>query len=254
MKDSSLCRQASLPDRRGSLLRFSLAIMLTIAMGTASFPALASETMPRGSDTYSEPSEPIPPFPENENPDQAVLNPIGIVLASVFVIFMANLFRWMFRVPPHLPYVVVKARHSVSALRRILVPVGERLASSRAVELACRLGEAQKAEIILVYVIEVPFTLSLNAPLASEQAKGEEILNIAGEIVGHHGLPAQMKVIPHRTEWGGILRMAREEAVDAIVMNAGTGPGAMEGVGRAANELLKRAECEVILDKAPWRA
>jgi len=255
MKDIDLCRPASLLNRRKSLLKFSLALMLTIAMGTISLPALASEAMPRSSDTSATLSEPIPPLPVNENADQAVLNPIGIVLASIFVVFMVNLFRWMFKVPPQLPYAVVKARQSVSALQRILVPVGDRLASDRAVELACRLGEAQKAEIILVYVIEVPFTLSLNAPMAAEQAKGEEILNTAGAIVEQHGLPVQMKVIPDRNEWGGILRMSREEAVDAIVMNVGTErAGVMEGVGRAANELLKRAECEVVLDKVPSRA
>src|SRR5512136_204171 len=92
-------------------------------------------------------------------PAQAVLSPLGIALAVLFFLLMVNLFRWMFRVPPQLPYEVVKARQSVTALHRLLVPAPDNVASERTVELACRMGEAQKAEIVLAYVVEVPFTL-----------------------------------------------------------------------------------------------
>jgi nucleotide-binding universal stress UspA family protein len=124
------------------------------------------------------------------------------------------------------------------------------------VELACRLGESQKAEIILAYVIEVPFTLSLNTPMPAEQARGQERLRTAQFIVEQHGLPVKTQIIPHRQTWGGILHLAREEMVDAIIMGVGDGrPGQAESMNRTAQEVLKRAECEVILDKAPgWGA
>jgi nucleotide-binding universal stress UspA family protein len=185
---------------------------------------------------------------------QAVLNPIGIGLAILFIFLMFNLFRWMFKVPPQLPYAVVKARQSVSALHRILVPTTEGVASERAVELACRLGEAQKAEIIITNVVEVPFTLSLDTPLPEQEKLAQEALSTARFIVEQHGLPVKAKIIPHRYAWGGILRLAKEEMVDAIVMSLGTGkPGQAEGLGRTAQEVLRRAECEVILDRAPGR-
>jgi nucleotide-binding universal stress UspA family protein len=193
---------------------------------------------------------PTPPVPER--PGQAILNPGGIGLAVLFVFLMVNLFRWMFKVPPHLPYEVVKARQSVSALHRILVPTTEGIASERAVELACRLGEAQKAEIIITNVVEVPFTLSLDTPLPEQEKLAQEALRTARFIVEQHGLPVQTKIIPHRYAWGGILRLAREEMVDAIVMSVGAGrPGLAERMGRTAQEVLRRAECEVVLDKVP---
>lgn len=199
--------------------------------------------------------QPTPPPPVNEHPERAVLNPIGIALAVLFIFLMVNLFRWMFKVPPQLPPVVVKARRSVSAWQRILVPVTESVAAVRAVELACRLGEAQKAEIILLYVVEVPLTLSLNTPMPVEETKGQEVLQLARHIVEQHDLPFQMRMIPHRYIWGGILHMAHEHQVDAIVMSVGTGrPGSMDGMGRTAQEVLKRAECEVVLDRAPRRS
>jgi YVTN family beta-propeller protein len=183
---------------------------------------------------------------------RAVWYPFGIGLAIVFLILMINLFRWMFRVPPQLPYTVVKARQSVSAMRRILVPTTEHVISERAVELACRLGELQKAEIVLAYVVEVPFTLALSVQMPEEEARGQEALRMAQVIVAQHGLPVRTRIVPHRYAWGGILHLAQEERVDAIVMSAGKAhPGLTEGIGRTAREVVKRAECEVILDKMP---
>ena len=180
------------------------------------------------------------------------LHPLGIFLAAIFVTSMVLLFYWMFRVPPAMPREVAAVRRSVAAMQRILVPVSGKIASERAVELACRLGEAQKAEIVLAYIIEVPFTLSLGAPVPTEEARGQEALRTAQFIVEQHALPVKTRLIPHRYAWGGILRLVREEMADAVVMSVGTGrPGSAEGMmGRTAQEVLKRAECEVILDKA----
>jgi len=77
-------------------------------------------------------------------------------------------------------------------------------------------------------------------------------LRTAQFIVEQHALPVKTRLIPHRYAWGGILRLAGEEMVDAIVMSVGAGrPGLAEGMGRTTQEVLKRAECEVVLDKAP---
>lgn len=195
---------------------------------------------------------PTPPPPANPHPGNAVFNPIGIALGAAFIIIMLNLFRWMFRVPPQLPHTVAKARQQISAIHRILVPTRSEVASDRAVELACRLGEIQKAEILLTYVIEVPFTLSLSTPLPEEDARAEDAIRTARFIVEQHGLPVTSKTVHHRTVWGGILAVAKEEMVDAIVMGSGR-DGFGEGVSRNVEEVIKRAECEVILDRGPLR-
>jgi len=179
-------------------------------------------------------------------------HPIGIILAVIFAVSMGLLFFWMFRVPPAVPREVAAVRRSVAAVQRILVPVSGKMSSERAVELACRLGAAQKAEIVLTYIIEVPFTLSLNARMPDQESQGEEALRTARFIVEQHGLPVRTKIVPHRYAWAGILHLAKEETADAIVMSAGVGrPGPGEGMGRTAQEVVRRAECEVIVDKTP---
>ena len=182
----------------------------------------------------------------------AIFDPIGIGISIVFAILMIFLFWWMFRVPHQVPLMVAKARQSVSAMHRILVPVTNELASERAVELACRLGELQKAEIMLVYIIEIPFTLSLNSPVPEEEEKGRLILQTARNIVEQHNLPVNTNIIPHRYAWGGILHLSKQYLVDAIVMGVGHGhPGTPQGIGRTMQEVISRAECEVIVDRRP---
>jgi len=221
----------------------ALAACILLLLLLAAGPALA-----QAPDNGPAPT-PTAPRPIIEQPGRVALHPIGIGLALLFLVLMVNLFRWMFNVPPQLPYAVVKARQSVSALHRILVPMMHDGASERAVELACRLGTAQKADIVLAYVVEVPFTLSLNTPLPAEESRGQEALHTAQFIVEQHGLPVTTRLIPHRYLWGGIVHLAREEQADAIVMGVDGRPGQPEGIGRTAQEVLKRSECEVILDK-----
>ncbi|MGC8873746.1 MAG: universal stress protein [Chloroflexia bacterium] len=186
-------------------------------------------------------------------PPSPTFHPIGIGLAVLFVLSMGLLFFWMFRVPPPVPREVAAVRRSVAAMERILVPVSGRLASERAVELACRLGEKQRAEIVLAYVIEVPFTLSLNTPMPASEAKGQEALRTARFIVEQHGLPVRTRIVPHRYAWDGILHLSREEKVDAIVMSVGRGGPGGDALGRTTQEVVRRAECEVILDRVARR-
>src|SRR5579884_1406413 len=63
------------------------------------------------------------------------------------------------RVAPELSSAMSASTRSVGALRRIIVPVDPNVGSGRAVELACRLGEAQQAEIILAHALTVPRAL-----------------------------------------------------------------------------------------------
>ncbi|MFH1485649.1 MAG: universal stress protein [Chloroflexota bacterium] len=180
------------------------------------------------------------------------LSPLGILLAVVFLGSMSALFWWMFRVPPHMPRLAATARHSVTALRRILIPVVGAVASERAVELACRLGEDQKAAIILAYVVEVPLTMPLWAPMPTEEARGNEALEVAKTIVDRHDLPVSTRIVRERYAADGILHIAREEEVNVIVMGLGVKKRlAPADIGRTVMEVMHRAQCEVVVDKAP---
>jgi nucleotide-binding universal stress UspA family protein len=174
---------------------------------------------------------------------------IGAVLALIFTTAMVTVIRWLLRVPPPIPAVAAHAKRAVSAIRKIVVPTNMHTYWERAVELACRLGETQKAEIVLMYVIEIPFTLSLDASMAKAHKTGEEILQKAASIVKNHGLPARTVSERARQAGEGIARLAKDEDADLIVMAT---PKMRKGlpsvVSRTIEILLHRAPCEVIID------
>jgi len=175
----------------------------------------------------------------------------GIVIAVAFATAMGGLLLWMFRLPVQVSAEAAKMRRSLYGARRIMVPVVEAPYSGHAVELACRLGHEQKAEIVLVHVVEVPMTLPLGVPLPAAQEAADRVLNTAKEIVALHGLTASTHIERAREAGHGIVRAARDQGVDLIVMGVSPGPGSAETVGRTGAVLLRRAHCEVLLDRTP---
>jgi nucleotide-binding universal stress UspA family protein len=174
---------------------------------------------------------------------------IGTILAIIFAGSMIAIIRWLLAVPPPVPAVAAHAKRTVSQIRKIVVPTNMSTYWERAVELACRLGEDQKAEIVLTYVVEIPFTLSLDAVMAKSLKTGEEILKRAASIVENHGLPVRTIIGRARQTGEGIARLAKDEEADLIIMaTPKTRRGMPVMTSRTIEILLHRAPCEVIID------
>ena len=182
------------------------------------------------------------------------LHPLGITLAVIFASSMGILFFWMFHVPPALPLSVIKVRGSVEALHRILVPIVEAISSERAVELACRLGNGKQAELVLVHVIVVPYALPLSAPIPEREKLAEEALELGSVIARRYGNHVHSHVIRHRNAAAGVLQVAEDEKVDAIVLGVGVKTRMPGEWGKTSEEILRRASVEVIVDKVPLPA
>ncbi len=176
-------------------------------------------------------------------------NPLGILLAASFATSMGILFFWMFHVPPALPLPVIQVRGSVEAVHKILIPIVEALPSERAVELACRLGNGKKAELVLVHVIVVPYTLPLGAPLPEREKTARETLELGSVIARRYGNQVQTRIVRHRSAVEGVLQVANEEQVDAIVLGFGVKTRVPGEWSKTSQEILSRAKCEVIVDK-----
>jgi nucleotide-binding universal stress UspA family protein len=175
---------------------------------------------------------------------------LGILLAAGFALPMSTLLIWMLRVPRPVPQEVARAMRSVGAVQTILVPILETYYSERAVELASRLGEMQRARILLGYVVEVPRTLSLGVPLPVVEERANRALEQAKTIVAMHGLSAQVEIIRAREAGEGIARVARDRGVDLIVIGISPEMGFTEGsAARCAESLFRHAPCEVIIDR-----
>src|SRR4051794_37404048 len=135
------------------------------------------------------------------------MNPLGIAIAVTFALIMLSLMWWMLHPPEHMQAAVAKALRGVSAIKKILVPVRGSSYNERAVELACRLGADQDAEIIRPHIMEVPLSLPLSTPPPDEEKQTEEVRARAKEIVEHHGLKAEAIARRDRDVARGILHV-----------------------------------------------
>ena len=180
------------------------------------------------------------------------VSPLGIIIAVVFFFSIGGILWWMLHPPPQIKPEVAKARRSVEALKRILVPTSGMPYSERGIELACRLGAEHQAEIVLTYVLEIPRTLPLDAPMPEAEEKANQALNRGKEIVELHHLPPVLLVERAREAGEGIIRAAKDNQVDVIVVGMRTDlRGAQSLWGRTSDILIRKAPCEVILDKLP---
>jgi pimeloyl-ACP methyl ester carboxylesterase len=161
----------------------------------------------------------------------------------------ADVGRHASRLAPALSGAVEASERAVRAIRCIIVPVIDDLASGRAVELACRLGDEQRASIILIHVVAVPRTLPLDRPAPEAVTRGERALRLGEAIVARHGLPAQARLVPARSASFGIVEAARQERADLIVM--GNRLDVVEGgdpVGPTVRGVLEHAPCQVLVE------
>lgn len=180
-----------------------------------------------------------------------VLSPLGITLAVAFTVGLAGTLGWMLRVPPPAPRGATSTLRSVQSIRKVLVPIIDLGASVRAVELAARLNQGHKAEMVIVYVHEIP----LQAPLAMPEPvdpKIQRALDAAAFIAMQHAIEPRSKVNVARQAGHRIVEIAREEGVDLIVMGISHVNRPNEGtLGRIAEHVMRNAPCEVVVDRVP---
>ena len=177
---------------------------------------------------------------------------LGAVIAVLFTISMVGLLWWMLHPPRQIQPAVAKARYAVGAFKRILVPTSGKPYSEKGIELACRLGVEQEAEIVLTYVLEIPRTLPLNAPIPEAEKEANEALNRGKEIVELHNLIPILRLERAREAGEGVVKVAKDNQVDVIVLGIRpTWRGSQNIWGRTTDILLRKAPCEVIIDKLP---
>ena len=158
-------------------------------------------------------------------PDARVVSPTrGIesvgAMHGFLAVLTSDLGRRASRLSPQLSATVASSEQAVGALRCIAVAVDDDASSGPAVELACRLGEAQRARIVLVHIVPVPYTMPLDAPPEDAIERGERALELGGAIVARHKFAAcAPRLVPGRSIPGAIVRIAQEEGADLIVVS-----------------------------------
>ena len=176
---------------------------------------------------------------------------LGILLGTIFVVSVGWLLIWMFRVPKGSSLSAAKAYSSLSAVHKVLVAITDAFPSERAIGLGCRLGREQGAEMLLLNVIIIPYSMALDDPSPAEEEKANHALEMGAAIAQRYGYTVTKRTIRHRNIPDAILHVAAEEDVDAIILGVGVKSRASSQWGKTSLEIMRRATCEVIVDKVP---
>ncbi len=156
---------------------------------------------------------------------------------------------------------------------RILVPIFGTELDDDIVGTAGRLAVADEdtddeagARMDVVYVVDVPMTLPLDANLPAEREQEARRALARAKEVGeeYDSVEVRTEIVPARSIGAGIVEMARRTGAEAIVMGGepptkvrggailgGKGTARPDEVGAATEYVLKKAPCRVLLTAPP---
>lgn len=142
--------------------------------------------------------------------------------------------------------------------RTIVVPVTGGDGDERVIDFLGQILRQTASNIILVYVLEVVQSMSLDAELPEEVSRGEAVLAHAQQYaLGHLGRNARLQhvtteILQARAAGAAIVDEAIERHADAIAMSAAlrTVHGRAT-IGDTSDYVLKHAPCEVVLVREP---
>jgi nucleotide-binding universal stress UspA family protein len=153
----------------------------------------------------------------------------------------------------HNPFV----RKDEEKQRRILVPVKGAPVDDEAMRLAYTYALAKKVKgrhiaVDVVYVVEVPHALPLDAQLDDKLERGEKALDHAEEYARDLGLDVDASIMQARSTGAAIVDMSRETGSEMIVMAVDYQKKLGElDLGRTLPYVLKHAPCRVWVCRAP---
>jgi len=137
-------------------------------------------------------------------------------------------------------------------IKKILVPVCGNSVDEEAIKLACYLAKKNKAQVYVVYIIEVPRTLPLDAQIDSELQKAEKLLTRAEDIAVEQDYEIETDLLQARESGLGIVDEAMEREVALIIMGIPYKKRLnVFNLGSASRYVLREAPCPVLLYREP---
>ncbi|MBV8600902.1 MAG: universal stress protein [Candidatus Eremiobacteraeota bacterium] len=178
------------------------------------------------------------------------LHPIGAVVAFAVLIAISGTLWWMLHPPSSRAEKVAKVAERVLShlVGSIIVVFSAEIRSEHMMVLAARLARRERAELLAAYVVEVPFTLPVNATMEVEDRAALDALATAQAIAIKNGISLRTETIHGRQTSQAVLDLAKRVKANLIVMGSyreGKYSGAP--LGRAIEQITAGAKCDVLI-------
>jgi nucleotide-binding universal stress UspA family protein len=145
------------------------------------------------------------------------------------------------------------SEHEIPAFRRAVIALGGGETDARVVRLVSGMAKALKAEIVAVHVVEVDWTMPLDADLAGSSEGAQRVLD-AGETVAEETKQHLEPVLLQARDVGAALvDEAVERNADLLVLGLPYRRrfGGDFAIGRTIPYVLKNAPCAVWIVREP---
>ncbi len=178
------------------------------------------------------------------------VHPIGALIALFVAGAIGATIYWMLHPPSS--NAEVAAEQAEAALQEmvgsIIVVFAQDIRSEHMMVLAARLARRESAELLAVYIIEVPLILPESASTPEEDRTALGVLATADAIARNNGVPLRNEIIHARQVSSAVLDLAKREGAHLIVMGSyreGKYTGAP--LGRAIESIATHAKCDVLI-------
>ncbi len=139
-------------------------------------------------------------------------------------------------------------------VRQLLVPSDGSPASFEALAQAINVAKRSRGSVVVVHVIEVKRTLPLDAEMADEAQRGEEILAECERLAEEMDFHIEGELLQARESGHAIVDEAVERGMDAIVIGTEyRRPLGEFQLSRTVQYVLKHAPCQVWVYRMPAR-
>ena len=175
---------------------------------------------------------------------------LGVFIAIAVVAAIAATLCWMLHPP------TTTAERAASEAERdvaeligsVIIVFSAEIHSEHMMALAVRLAQRERAELLALYIIEVPLTLPPDAVMEKEQRDALDVLATAEAIARKKSVYIRTETINARSVSQGVLNIAAQIDAHLIILGAYTeGRYAGAPLGRAIETIATNAPCDVLI-------
>jgi len=149
-----------------------------------------------------------------------LLDHLGWMIAGAIVVLIVATLYWMLHPPSSRSIQIAQtaAEQAQTMAGNVLIVFSADIGSEVLMALATKMAKGQHAQVVAIYVIEVPLTLPIDAELPLQERQALEVLTAATEIGRRLGIEIRTRTIRERQVGPAIIEAARDEDARLIVM------------------------------------
>ncbi|MDE2570953.1 MAG: universal stress protein [bacterium] len=148
------------------------------------------------------------------------IHPVGAALAAAIFVSTVSTLWWMLHPPKTKAEEAAEVitEHVQEIVSTVVVVMSEATSSEHMLPLAMRIASKQRASVLVVYVIEVPMQLPVNAAMGDEERRALEGLAAAQAIAKKSGVDLRTETVKTRNTGQAIVSIIGRERAHLLVL------------------------------------